>query len=291
MYDVALSVLSCLRAGTEVHVAWVVAGGPGDGSEAVAITPGGGRMGGILEGAVDHQIVDAIPTLGERGGLVEVPVGPVEALVAGLPEGSSVTVAVVPGPSFPTSIWEALSDRVPVSFSLTVGDGRFTGFDVLEPRDAGIELSEGRLTCSLVPIPRVVIAGGGPIADALVDVFSAVGWRPAVHGEVGAATGAMATLADLDGVIVMGHDVETAGRALQGALASHAGYIGSIGSTRMQELRAEWLSYRGVEWSDRVHGPAGLAIGASTPGEIAVSIVAEAVAVLHGAGRDPGTSG
>jgi xanthine dehydrogenase accessory factor len=75
----------------------------------------------------------------------------------------------------------------------------------------------------------------------------------------------------------MGHDVESSGRGLQAAVGSKAGYIGSVGSESMQQLRQEWLAYRGVEWDGRIHGPAGLPIGASNPGEIALSIVAEAV--------------
>ena len=56
MFSVALSVASCLRAGTEVHVAWVLSAQnlpglePGD---AVALTPGGGRMGALGGGMLD----------------------------------------------------------------------------------------------------------------------------------------------------------------------------------------------------------------------------------------------
>ncbi len=130
---------------------------------------------------------------------------------------------------------------------------------------------------SLVPVSRVVISGSGPIAEALSDTFALIGWQPLVFAEVATAAGVMATLASIDAVVVMGHDVETAGRALQAAIQSDAGYIGSIGSPRMQDLRRDWLAYRGVEWDDRVRGPAGLPIGAAGPPEIAISIVAEAI--------------
>ena len=62
------------------------------------------------------------------------------------------------------------------------------------------------------------------------------------------------------------------------ALESDVGYIGALGARRMQENRADWLAYRGVTDLTRIHGPAGLDIGADTPAEIAVSILAEAIA-------------
>jgi xanthine dehydrogenase accessory factor len=61
------------------------------------------------------------------------------------------------------------------------------------------------------------------------------------------------------------------------ALDSDVGYIGAMGARRMQENRAEWLAYRGITDLTRIHGPAGLDIGADTPAEIAVSILAEAI--------------
>lgn len=283
MYDVALSVLSCLRANTAVHAAWIVAGVDAAESEAVALTPGGGRIGSLLGGALDHTLVEALPGLGESGGLLDISLGPVESLVSGVPQGTEVTVAVVPGTGLPVELWEALAERRPVAFACTLDGRNFTGVEILDDPEIGSSLSDDRLTCVFVPVPRVVIAGGGPIADALAQGFELVGWRPSVMPEVVAATGLMATLSQIDSIVVMGHDVENSGRALQGAIGSGAGYIASIGSVEMQELRQEWLAFRGVQWSDRVHGPAGLAIGASNPGEIAISIVAEAVS-FH---RDP----
>jgi xanthine dehydrogenase accessory factor len=65
-------------------------------------------------------------------------------------------------------------------------------------------------------------------------------------------------------------------------LSSDVGYIGALGSRRTQQGRADWLAYRGITDLERIHGPAGLDIGAKTPAEIAVSILAEAIALKSG---------
>jgi xanthine dehydrogenase accessory factor len=281
MYDVALSVLSCLRANTEVHVAWLVSPSLGDPSAAVAVTPGGGRMGELLGGALDHVIRDAVRTLDSPGTIVDVDLGPAESLVIGQPTGTRLRLAVVAGKTIPREVWEDLAARRPTGFALQVRGSALGHAEQLESGDPGIELTEDRLITSLVPVTRVVIAGGGPIAEALTEAFGFVGWQASVAGDVGMATGMMTTLSPIDSVVVLGHDVEPAGRALQAAIGSQAGYIASIGSGRMQELRREWLAFRGVDWDDRVHGPAGLDIGAANPPEIAISIVAEAIAALR----------
>jgi xanthine dehydrogenase accessory factor len=281
MYDVALSVLACLRADTDVHVAWIASDDLTDGTAAVALTPGGGQIGSLLGGALDDAIILALPTVGDLGGIIAVEIGPAESLITGLPLGAELSIAVVPGAAIPEDTWEAFADRKPVNFLLRLDSHRFTGFELIGQSDE-LAASDGeRLVCRYAPVRRVVIVGGGPIADALRQSFELVGWMPMVVPNTGEAGGVTATLSPIDGVVVMGHDVETSGRALQVAIASNAGYIGSLGSKAMQDLREEWLAYRGVTWDDRIHGPAGLPIGASNPSEIAISIVAEAIAASH----------
>jgi xanthine dehydrogenase accessory factor len=112
-----------------------------------------------------------------------------------------------------------------------------------------------------------------------------LGWKVRVLADAGSAAGVIAALSPADKVVVAAHDLELAGSALLAALESAAGYIGSVGSRRMQENRADWLAYRGVTDLSRVHGPAGLDIGAETPGEIAVSVIAEAISVSARIGR------
>ena len=143
-------------------------------------------------------------------------------------------------------------------------------------------LTADRVVTVLWPVPQVVIVGAGAVADALADAAALLGWQTHTITDVQTATGVIATLAVLDNVVVTSHDLDVAGPALTAALTSDVGYIGALGSRRTQQARADWLAYRGITDLDRVHGPAGLDIGANTPAEIAVSILAEALAVRSG---------
>jgi xanthine dehydrogenase accessory factor len=140
----------------------------------------------------------------------------------------------------------------------------------------GSARSGDALVSVFLAVPRLVVAGGGPVAAALARAAELVGWQPTVVSDA-SATGLIAGLSPIDKVVVAGHDLDLAGAALLAALGSGAGYIGSLGGRTMQQNRADWLGYRGVTDLDRVHGPAGLDIGASTPEEVAISIVAEAI--------------
>ena len=72
--------------------------------------------------------------------------------------------------------------------------------------------------------------------------------------------------------------------ALIPALASAAFYIGCLGSRKTQLARVNRMKRAGVsdEAIARIHGPVGLRIGAKSPAEIAISILAEMTAVLRG---------
>jgi xanthine dehydrogenase accessory factor len=118
------------------------------------------------------------------------------------------------------------------------------------------------------------------MAEALFENARLLGWQVVMAQAVEKATGLMADLSPIDAAVIMGHDVESSSTALSAALESNAGYIGALGSQKMQENRADWLAYRGITDISRVHGPAGVKIGAASPAEIAISILAEAIAVL-----------
>ena len=90
-------------------------------------------------------------------------------------------------------------------------------------------------------------------------------------------------------IVVLTHDDKFDVPLLVGALAGEAFYVGALGSRKNQERRRERLLEAGVDESalERLSGPAGLDIGAHSPAETAISIIAEIMAVR--AGRDGGS--
>jgi xanthine/CO dehydrogenase XdhC/CoxF family maturation factor len=86
--------------------------------------------------------------------------------------------------------------------------------------------------------------------------------------------------------VVTSHHDGVDGPAIRAGLTAGTAYVGAMGSRRTQERRRTWLVDHGVtpEALAAVHAPIGLDIGANAPGEIAVAIVAEVIAVRAGRG-------
>jgi xanthine dehydrogenase accessory factor len=178
-----------------------------------------------------------------------------------------------------------------------------------------VELHGRRLFADVFgPPPRLFVYGAVDTADALCAAAGAIGWRTIVAD----ARGRFATrerlphadeiliawpeeaLAQVSpdhttAILVLTHDDKFDLPLLTGALATEAYYIGALGSRRNQERRRERLLEAGVDEAEleRISGPAGLDIGAHTPAETAVSMLAEIMAVRAGrdGGRLKGSSG
>jgi xanthine dehydrogenase accessory factor len=183
--------------------------------------------------------------------------------------------------------------------------------------DVGIErvaLSElERLVEESAP-HQLVVFGAVDIAEALCRGARELGWVTVVadpratfatQERIGSADELVVewpeealekvVLNERSAVVVLTHEERFDVPALLGALRSDAFYVGALGSRRTQERRRERLLEEGLSQTDlgRLSGPTGLDLGAETPAETAVSILAEILAVRAGrsGGRLSGASG
>ena len=156
---------------------------------------------------------------------------------------------------------------------------------------------------ALVPPPRLVVVGAVDTADSLCRMAAALGWRTVVIDPRRAfatpervpSAGQLVVkwpeegydeidLRPEDHVVVLTHDPKLDDPAIAGALRRGVGYVGALGSRRTQEKRRERLRASGVadDQLERIAGPVGLDIGAHTPEETAISILAEIVGARTG---------
>lgn len=155
----------------------------------------------------------------------------------------------------------------------------------------------------VAPPARLLLVGAVDIAGALCTLARAIGWRPFVidprarfaRGErfsdaedvlaVWPEDG-FARLGDIDpatAVVALTRDPKLDDAALITALRSTAMFVGAMGSRHAKASRLERLRDAGLENEElkRLSAPVGLDLGASAPGETALSILAEVIAVRH----------
>jgi xanthine dehydrogenase accessory factor len=152
------------------------------------------------------------------------------------------------------------------------------------------------------PDPRLVIVGAVHITQALAPMAALAGYDVIVvdprrafateerfpgltlsHDWPDEALDAI-KLDARSAVVTLTHDPKLDDPALDRALRSPAFYIGSLGSKKTHAARLHRLTQAGFDEAAlaRIHGPAGLSIGAKSPAEIAVSVLAQMTAARHG---------
>jgi len=134
-----------------------------------------------------------------------------------------------------------------------------------------------------IAAPTLVVFAATPVAQALLRWAPDVGFRPVL------AERAADLPADIDGelfVVHTNHDADDLVQALEAVLPRNPKFIGLVGSRRHTGHHLEALRAKGVaeEVIARIQSPVGLDIGARTPAEIALSILAGLVAVRRGGG-------
>jgi xanthine dehydrogenase accessory factor len=180
------------------------------------------------------------------------------------------------------------------------GEPTLLAFDLA--RDLGM-CCGGRMELFLEPIratPRLVIFGAGHVALPTAALAASVGYRvvvvderdelntperfPCCQRELSDVSSALRAIdpGEGDWLLIVTHDHQLDAEALRLALGSGARYIGLVGSRRkVYRLLQRVVAREGTVDLRRVYAPVGLDLGAVTPAEIAVSIVAELVALRH----------
>jgi xanthine dehydrogenase accessory factor len=125
-----------------------------------------------------------------------------------------------------------------------------------------------------LPMPQLVVLGGSPVAEALIRIAPQFHWTTAAEIDAAAAVSRQRVIV----IATQGHgDMD----ALTQALNADALHIAFVGSKRKFATLADKLEAAGIARRpiDAVKAPAGLDIGAVTPEEIALSILAELISV------------
>jgi len=311
-------------AGDRIAIATVVAtrrSAPRPIGSKLAVSEGGELAGSVSGGCVESEVVEAAGEVLASGEprLLTFGISDDLALSVGLPCGGEIDVWVSePDPELLGRLADvAREERRAVVFTdLDDGTQRLVldgddpvADDLIRGGHSKVAELQGRRVFADVfgPPPRLLVYGAVDTADALCAAARGLGW----HTIVADARGRFATRERLPNahevivawpeetlaqvqpdhataVVVLTHDDKFDIPMLVGTLTTDAYYIGALGSRRNQERRRERLLEAGVDESalDRISGPAGLDIGAHTPAETALSMLAEIMAVR--AGRDGG---
>ncbi len=231
-----------------------------------------------------------------------------EAARFGLPCGGTLRLVQEP---LHDSAWidvllQQTADHRLVARTLTLSNGAV----VLTPGQRGQSMQFDGLTLTTLfgPRWRLLLIGAGQLSQVLAGMATALDFevlicdpreeyaqtlferpQPNVRRVPGMPDDAVRELrVDAHTAIVaLTHDPKLDDMALLEALASDAFYVGALGSKRNQATRKQRLAEHfdlTKAQLDRLHGPVGLAIGARTPAEIAVAILAEIIAVKNSAG-------
>lgn len=271
----------------------------------------GSVSGGCVEGAVVTESLEALADGVPR--LLSFGVSDESAFSVGLACGGTIKVLVEPVAPMADLLAELVAARAArrgVAYAVNLTDWTRAllapGADALADArlrsdKAGVE-DDGRFIAPHNPPLRMIVVGAVHIAQPLLQMARLAGYDPTLidpRETFGAAERfpgetvldawpdeALASLApdSRTAIITLTHDPKLDDPAIRFALRSPCFYLGCLGSKKTHAKRVERLEAAGFSAAEiaKIHAPVGLNIGAKTPAEIALSILAQVTAVLRG---------
>jgi xanthine dehydrogenase accessory factor len=304
------------RAGRGAAIATVVqtwGSAPRQAGAQLVVAGDGAMMGSVSGGCVEGAVVVAAQEALADGTPRDLSFGVSDddAFAVGLACGGTIRVLVEPvGAALPermlADIVAARADRRALAYGVTFGSWQRR---LLSPSQAptrfrtdrsGLE-DTGEFVTLFNPPLRLIVVGAVHIAQALLPMARLGGFDPVLidpRGAFGSSARfpgetilddwpdeAMAALAPdaRTAVVTLTHDPKLDDPAIRAALGTDCFYLGCLGSSRTHAKRLDRLRGAGVTDAQiaRIHAPVGLDIGARSPAEIAVSVLAQIVQVLR----------
>ena len=265
-------------------------------------------IGGCVDARVLEHAAEVLSTATPR--LLELQLGDEEAWEIGLTCGGAVDVFVEPVTDEIMRTYDAARAELQAGRGVAIttvisGDGAGSRtWDGFSNPSAARRAAESKVYVEVLrPPSTLLIFGAGAVAIPLVTFAKGLGFRTIVidgrarfasrerfpHADeirVGIASeiAGQLGLGATTPVVLVAHDYKIDVPVLKKALASDAVYIGLLGSRRRGAAILQMLREDGVPEAQlqRVRNPIGLDIGGESAAEIALSIVAEVVAAMHG---------
>jgi len=302
------SAVSWLKAGHSLAIATVVqtwGSAPRPVGSWLAIREDGQVAGSVSGGCIEDDLIRRVQTeilTRDTPEMVIYGVSQQEAARFGLPCGGTLRLLVEPKPEL--AILEKLLEAISTHQITRRTVNLLTGISTLDTgnRNDVFVCTEQKMVTTYGPRWRLVIIGAGQLslytADfALASDFEVIVIDPREEYAEGLNRHDLTFIKGMPddvlleigvdphtAVVALTHDPKLDDMALMEALRSPAFYVGALGSRKNTQKRKDRLLEFDLNQAqvDRLHGPVGLYIGALTPPEIAVSILAEVIAVKYG---------
>jgi len=307
-YIVLKTALSWLREGKRIAIATVVqtwGSSPRPVGSWLAIREDGQVVGSVSGGCVEDDLIRRVQTeilTRNTPELVIYGVSKEEAARFGLPCGGTLRLLVEPSPEQAVleEILKGIESQQIILSRVDLGSGKSTLYP--GSREDGFSFGDFEMQTSYGPRWRMFVIGAGQLSlyvanFALASDFDVIVIDPREEYTEGLHQDGIQFIKGMPddvmqelgidshtAIVALTHDPKIDDLALIDALQSNAFYVGALGSYTNTLKRKERLREFNVstEQLDRLHGPVGLEIGALTPPEIAVSVMAEVIAVKHG---------